>query len=383
MTPRERVFTALDHREPDRVPIDFGATMETTAHVDAYALLKERLDLGAEREVGVKHLTAQFALVDAEVQEHIGADVHGTEPRTPVMPEVTRQGDYLVLKDEFGIGWQRPVKGGLYFDMYHHPLAEASIDDMRSFPFPDPRDERRFAGLETLTQELSEDGRYPVVFDNSLGNGIFQMCNQLMGYDKFLMALALREQRAFWLLDKILEMKLAFWDEALGRFGEHVDIVKELDDMGTQLDLMISPDMYRSDIKPRLSKLVASIKAKAPHVRMMMHSCGAIAKVIPDLIDAGVEILNPVQYTAEGMDPALLKREFGRDITFWGGGLETQRTLPSGSVQDVIDETRRQLSILMPGGGFVFAQVHAIQWGVPVENMLAMWQTAREFGVYR
>ena len=153
--------------------------------------------------------------------------------------------------------------------------------------------------------------------------------------------------------------------------------------MGTQLDLFISPEMYRSDIKPRLASLVESIKGKAPHVRMMMHSCGAIAKVIPDLIDAGVEILNPVQYTAAGMDPGALKREFGRDITFWGGGLETQRTLPSGSVQDVVDETRKQLDILMPGGGFVFAQVHAIQWGVPVENMLAMWQTVREFGTYR
>ncbi len=383
MTPKERVFTTLAHREPDRVPIDFGATMETTAHVDAYALLKEQLGICTDRDVGVKHLTAQFAVVDREVQEHIGADVRGTEPRTPEWPQIEERGQYLALEDEFGIGWQRPLSGGLYFDMYHHPLAEASIDDMRSYPFPDPRDARRFEGMEQQVQELSEDGRYPVVFDNSFGNGIFQMCNQLMGYDKFLMALALREDRAFFLLDKILEMKLAFWDEALGRFGDRVDIVKELDDMGTQLDLFISPEMYRSDIKPRLASLVESIKAKAPHVRMMMHSCGAIRKVIPDLIEAGVEILNPVQYTAAGMDPGELKREFGRDITFWGGGLETQRTLPSGTVQDVVDETRKQLDIFMPGGGFVFAQVHAIQWGVPVENMLAMWETVRGFGTYR
>jgi len=383
MTPSERVFTTLDHREPDRVPIDFGATMETTAHVDAYALLKQRLGICTDSEVGVKHLTAQFAVVDREVQEHIGADVHGTEPLTPELPEITQRGEYLVLEDEFGIGWQRPVDGGLYFDMYRHPLAEASIDDMRRYPFPDPRDPRRFEGLGQRLRELSEDGRYPLVFDNCMGNGIFQMCNQLMGYDKFLIALALREERAFWLLDKIVEMKMEFWDEALSRFGADVDVVQELDDMGTQLDTFISPDMYRSDIKPRLTKLVDFIKGKAPHVRMMMHSCGSIRRVIPDLIDAGVEILDPIQYTAKNMDSAELKREFGADLTFWGGGLETQKTLPSGSVQEVIDETRKQLDIMMPGGGFVFAQVHTIQRDVPVQNMLAMWDTVREYGTYR
>lgn len=382
MGPRERVHATLDHREPDRVPIDLGATMETTIHIDEYALLKERLGIAVEREVGTKHLTAQFAVIDREVQEWIGADVRGTEPRTPVRPEITRQDDFLVLQDEFGIGWQRPVEGGLYFDMYRHPLADASVEDMRVHPFPDPRDPRRWEGLEKVIAELSERGRYPVVFDNAMGNGIFQMCNQLMGYDRFLMALALREARAFWLLDKVLEMKMALWDEALGRFGQHLDVVKELDDMGTQLDTFISPEMYRADIKPRLARLVRHIKERAPHVRMMLHSCGAVRKVIGDFVEAGVEILNPVQYTAAGMDSVELKQEFGRDLTFWGGGIETQNTLPRGSVQDVVDETRRQLDILMPGGGFVFAPVHTVQWGVPVENLLAMWETVREHGVY-
>ena len=382
MTPKERVCTTLDHREPDRVPIDLGATMETTVHVDEYALLKRHLGIATEREVGVKHLTAQFGVVDREVQEAIGADVRGTEPITPEQPEIRRRDEYLVLEDEFGIGWQRPVEGGLYFDMYHHPLAAASIEDMRAYPFPDPTDPRRFAGLEGTVERLSEGGRYPVVFDNSLGNGIFQMCNQLMGYDRFLMALALREPRAFWLLDRILELKLALWDEVLGRVGERIDVVKELDDMGTQLDLFISPEMYRSDVKPRLARLVAAIKARAPNVRMMLHSCGAVRKVVGDYIDAGVEILNPVQYTATGMDSSELKAEFGADLTFWGGGIETQKTLPSGSVSEVIAETRKQLDILMPGGGFVFAPVHTIQWGVPVENLVAMWDTVREHGVY-
>ena len=156
----------------------------------------------------------------------------------------------------------------------------------------------------------------PLVYDNSLGNGIFQMCNQLMGYDQFLMALALREERAFWLLDKLLEMKMELWDEVLGRVGDQLDVVKELDDMGTQLDLFISPEMYRSDVKPRLARLVSFIKERAPNLHMMLHSCGAVRKVIGDYLDAGVEILNPVQYTAAGMEPAGLKQEFGADLTF-------------------------------------------------------------------
>ncbi len=382
MTSRERVFAALDHKEADRVPIDFGATMETTIHIKAYEALKEHLGLCTDKAIGTKLLTAQFAHVDKELQEFTGSDIRGVNPEPPEKPKAEKSGEYIQIKDEFGIGWRKPVEEGLYYDMYQHPLAQLDLDEIKSYPFPDPADERRFRGLDEKIPELSENGKYPIVFDNCFGNGIFQMCNQLMGYDQFLMSLALGDEKAFYLLDRMLEMKMEFWEAVLSRFGNQIDIVKELDDMGTQLNLLISPDMYREHIKPRLKRLVDFIKSRAPHVRMMMHSCGSIRKIIPDLIDVGVEILNPLQYTAEDMDPATLKREFGKELTFWGGGIETQKVLPYGSVQDVIDETKKQLDILMPGGGFVFAQVHTLQWGVPIENMLAMWETAREYGVY-
>ncbi|MBA7550035.1 hypothetical protein ES705_42541 [subsurface metagenome] len=140
--------------------------------------------------------------------------------------------------------------------------------------------------------------------------------------------------------------------------------------------------MYQDLIKPRLVKLIRFIKNKKPDVKMMMHSCGAIFKIIPDLIDAGVEILNPLQYSAEGMDPVEIKKQFGNDLVIWGGGVDTQNILPRGSVQEVKDETKRMLDIFMPGGGFVFAPVHAIQYDVPTENILAMWDTVKEFGRY-
>ncbi|MBN1671502.1 MAG: hypothetical protein JXR37_10740 [Kiritimatiellae bacterium] len=384
MTSKQRTLATLSHREPDRVPVDFGATMETGIHLKAYAELCRHLGLngGPVRE---RLKLAQLAHVDSAVQQKIGADVRGLYPGKPdgwaFMP-ATGNG-YETYVDEFGIGWRRAVGGGLYYDMASHPLAGAATpDDIDAHPFPDPRDAGRFRHVQAGLDAFAAEGDFPVVFDNSFGNGIFQMGNHVMGYEHFLVALGMGEAKAVRLMDKVLELKIAFWDEVLGRFGGRIDVVKELDDLGTQFDTMISPEMYAALIKPRLAELVRFIKSKAPHVKMMMHACGSMAKMIPHLIEAGVEILNPLQYTAAGMDPAALKREFGRDLVFWGGGIETQKMLPFGTVAEVQDEVKRLLDILMPGGGFVFAQVHNIQAGVPVANMMAMWEAVREYGRY-
>ena len=190
------------------------------------------------------------------------------------------------------------------------------------------------------------------------------------------------EESASWLLDKVTDMKIQFWDTVLDRFGDRVDIAKELDDMGTQMNLWIPPEMYQDMIKPRLTKLVTFIKSKKPGIKMMMHSCGSVFSIIPDLIEAGVDILNPIQYSARGMDPVEIKKQFGKDIVIWGGGVDTQKILPQGSVKEVKEETKRMMDIFMPGGGFVFAPVHSIQYDVPIENILAMWDTVREYGKY-
>lgn len=376
MNSRTRVLTAISHKEPDRVPIDFGATMETTIHAKAYRALKQAIGLCQDRAIREMLKTAGFARPDEEVQQFLQADVRG------VFPNRCYRLDGEQLKDEFGIGWRQPKDGGLYYDICTCPMADMTREEIRHYPFPDPRSPTLFKQVESMLADIDHEA-FPVVFDNCFGNGIFQTCNQLMGYDVFLVAMALSEPRADYLMDRILELKMAFWDETLTRFGARIDIVKELDDMGSQINLLISPDMYKEKIKPRLKQLIAFIKGKAPHVKIMMHSCGSIRKVIPHLIDCGVEILNPVQYTAADMNPVDLKKEFGNDLTFWGGGIDTQKILPSGTVQDVKDEVKRTLDIFMPGGGYVFAPVHAIQADVPVENMLAMWQTVSDFGKYQ
>lgn len=383
MNSRERVLKAINHKEADRVPIDLGATMETTIHGVGYQKLKERLGLCLDKPEVEMLKTAGFVRVDEEIQRRIGADVRGIYPYPANRDEIEywQDEEYSYFNDEFGMLWRKPLDKGLYYDIYKHPLAEKSFEEIKAYPFPDPTDDRRFAHIAAQLEQI-DPAEYPLVFDNCFGNGIFQMSNHLMGYDKFLISMAMYEEKASWLLDKIVDMKMQFWDSVLDRFGERIDVVKELDDIGTQTSLWMSPEMYRDLIKPRLLKLVSHIKSRKPEVKMMMHSCGAVFDIIPDLIDAGVEILNPVQYTADGMDPEQIKQQFGKDIVIWGGGIESQRILPSGSVQEVKDETRRMLDIFMPGGGFVFAPVHAIQYDVPPDNLIAMWETVKEHGRY-
>ena len=183
-------------------------------------------------------------------------------------------------------------------------------------------------------------------------------------------------------MDKMLEMKMQFWDAILGKWGDKLDIVQEQDDMGTQTGLLISPELYRKMIKPRQKILFDHIKKKAPHIKIFFHSCGSIRPIIADLIEVGADILNPVQVSAAGMEATRLKKDFGKDITFWGGGIDTQYTLPKGSAEDVKNEVRRRIDELGPGGGFVFAPVHNIQAEVPPENLIAMWETILKYGKY-
>jgi uroporphyrinogen decarboxylase len=184
-------------------------------------------------------------------------------------------------------------------------------------------------------------------------------------------------------MDRVLELKINYFDTLLTEIGDQVHIVRELDDLGSQQGLLISPEMYREFIKPRQKKLFDFIKRKAPGVKILFHSCGSVYEIIPDLIEVGADILNPVQVTAASMDSLKLKKEFGSEITFWGGGVDTQEILPRGTAQQVRDEVKRRIDDLAPGGGFVFATVHNIQEDVPIENIIALLETLREYGIYQ
>jgi uroporphyrinogen decarboxylase len=381
MNSKERVTLALNHQEPDRVPFDLGGTGLTTLHFTAYGNLRCYLGLPPVKP-RVAAMAEQLAVVDEDIAERLAVDV------SPVRPDQASgfqfifrdEGEYEAYFDEWGIGWRKPKDGGFYYDMYHHPLAGAeSLADMQAVRLPDPLVDRRFATLRAQAESAAAAGKAVALWGPCAG--VLEVYSWMRGYEPFYVDLAVHQDLVATMLDRMVEFKCAFWERALGEIGDLVDVVVEADDMAGQERLLFSPATYRRLVKPRHKRLFEFIKAQAP-VKLFFHSCGAIRPLIPDLIEVGVDILNPVQVAAAGMDPVALKRDFGRDLVFWGGGVDTQRILGTGTPAQVRDDVRRNIEALAPGGGFVFAAVHDIQANVPVENIMAMWDAWHEYSTY-
>ena len=263
--------------------------------------------------------------------------------------------------------------------MCHHPLSKAtSVSELDDYQWPNPCSEERLRGLEARVRDLGDE--YRMVLEG-FREANFGLASWLRGMVEFYMDLAGNPAFAHALLDRLLDWQLKLADFVLGRIGKYVDIVKFADDLGTQQNLLISPAMYREFIKPRQARLYQFVKDKCD-CPILLHSCGAIRDIIPDLIEIGVDALNPVQLTASRMDARSLKEEFGQRITFWGGGIDTRNTLPHVTPQQVRQAVRQNSEALKPGGGFVFAQVHNIQPEVPVENIIAMVEAYQECASY-
>ena len=381
MNSRDRVRLALDHREPDRVPFDLGGTGLSTIHVTAYRNLRYHLGL-LELEPEVAFLPEQLVRVDEDLAQRLEADIRPVLPGTASSFEYDfrDEGGYEAYTDEWGIGWRMPKEGGFYYDMYQHPLVAAqSLEEMKAHPFPDPLDDGRFAPLREQAEAAVATGKAVALAGPCAG--IAEVYSWLRGYEEYYVDLARHGDWVGYMLDRLVEFKSAYWERALGEIGDLVDVVVEADDLGSQHSLLMSPRTYRQVIKPRHERLFSFIRAQAP-VKVFFHSCGAVRRLIPDLIEAGIDILNPVQISAADMDLRELKREFGRDLVFWGGGVDTQGVLGTASPAEVKDHVRQNIEALAPGGGFVFATVHDIQANVPPENVMAMWEALQQYGSY-
>jgi uroporphyrinogen decarboxylase len=375
---RRRVRDALDHREPDRIPLDLGGSRVTGIHVRAYVRLRAALGLPAV-EPRIGDLTQQLAEVDDDVLDRLGVDIRLVGPRSAstYRREFREDGRYRTFADEWGVGRRTPLDGGLYYDSYAPPLA-GEIDDgaVDGYAWPDATDPARFEGMvEAARRIVDVEGR--AVHVGSICGGLTEGLFKLRGFEDGYMDLAADQARARRVMERILEVKLAYWARILPELGDLVDVVGEADDLGGQDRTLFSPATYRELVKPLHRELFAFLRANTD-ARIFFHSCGAIRELIPDLIEIGVDILNPVQVSAAGMDTAELKREFGRDLVFWGGGVDTQRVLGSGTSDEVRTEVRRRVGDLAPGGGFVFAAVHNVQADVPGENVVAMVEALRE-----
>jgi len=372
MSSRERVLTALSHEEPDRVPLDLGGLV-TTIQRAPYAALKQYLGIQTETKVIVRENVDP----PEELLKRFSIDTRYIRPKAPRKWKLVIEEDNSYV-DEWGVRWKKPM-GSLYWDPVEAPLKDATIDDLETYPWPDPDDPGRTEGLKEEAKRFRATSDYALVAD-TVGWGIFEFAWVALRGPQLLMDFVLNKPFAERLLNKMLEIYLRLYKNYLDAVGEYVDVIMVMDDLGGQNGPLISLEMYREFIKPIHRRLWGYIKENT-NAKLFLHSCGSIVQFIPDLIELGVDVVNPVQVSAAGMDTASLKKEFGASISFWGG-IDTQKVLPSGSEMDVENEVKRRIADLAPGGGYVLTAVHNIQAGVRPENVVAMYDAALKYGTY-
>lgn len=396
MTSRERVLAAVEHREPDRVPIDLGGTRITGIEPSLYARLREHLGLTGEPP-RVFDVWQMLAFVEQPVVEAMGADVlavprlnmefgmriDGWKPwrlddGTPVQvpanfePVQDEEGNLVIYQD--GEIVAKKVPSSIYFDRMVEMKVYDPLPPVESFPMPHFTDEDlafRRHWAETLRANS----------DKAIAGEFGPILGRWGSYQEWMYTIAADPDYVLAYYERKIESLLANLRLYRDAVGDNIDLVWWGEDFGTQKGLMISPAMFKRMVAPYYRRLFEWVHAHTPW-KVFFHCCGAIYSIIPTLIECGVEILNPVQTSAVGMEPRRLKAEFGDRLTFWGGGIETQTTLPFGTPEQVRAEVRERIEIFGPGGGFVFNPIHNIQGDVPLENVMAMFDAAREYGEY-
>ena len=413
MNSRERVLAAINHQEPDRVPVDFGGHRSSGIAAIAYAKLKKALGI-TSGDIYVYDMVQQLAIVEPLVLDALGVDVvemgrgfmlddkewkpwvlpDGTLCKIPVYINVEKRGEdsYLVSDDGLDLAIQK--KSCLYFEQIHWPLADRPIEDD---DFSDLQEVFKYTmwtgvavpgchipltktGLKSLTagaKALRESTERAIV--GLFGGSMFEIPQFLYRMDNYLTYMALYPEACIRLSEKLCQLHLSNLEKWLGAVAPYIDVILfGGDDLGGQNGPLISPTMYRRYYKPYHKKLRRRVKELAPHVKIQLHTCGGIEPLLEDLIDAGLEIANPIQITARGMNAGSLKATYGQRFTFWGGGCDTQYLLPRATPKEVAKHVKEQIAILSPGGGFVFQQVQNILADVPVENIQAMFEAIHD-----
>lgn len=385
MNSRERIQKALNFEEADRVPYDLAGTTWTGITNTAYHKYLKFSGKEAE-EPDWTDVIQQIVTPSEKILKELGADMRSVMPLTShnwdVYSKLKDSGEYFEYVDEWNFTHHFP-KNGFWFSLVNSPMAlvdfmEDGIVDKGTWP--NAGDERRWGGLRQQAIQHKENGK--TVFTKGLCAGLFEMHQRVRGMENAMLDPFLFAENSDKLIGKLADLKIEFWDAALNEIGDVVDIIGEGDDYGTQQSQLIAPEQFREHYLPHFTRVMKFIKSKRPNIKVLFHSCGNVRPVIPDLIGMGVDILNPVHVTATGMEPVQLKKDFGKDVVFWGGGVDTQHILPNGTSQEVKDDVKRNIEALAPGGGYVFSSVHNIQAEVPPQNFAAMVEALKEFGKY-
>jgi uroporphyrinogen decarboxylase len=377
MNSKERVLTALNHQEPDRVPLDLGGWVTTISVITYNKLLRL---LGVEREGEVFDWLRQTVAPEEDILEKLGVDTRWIHPGKPkswtFAPKETEKG--LYVEDEWGCGFIK-TPTTLYYNLCYSPLAKASIEDLENYPWPDPCDPGYIEGIREKAKMLADENEYAIV-GNFVWETWYERAWKLRGMEQFYMDMALNRDFVHAILEKVLELHLNFLDHVLSECGEFLDVIIQGGDLAGQETTLMSLDDYREFVKPRQKKAIELIRKKTK-AKIFYHCCGAVSSLIPDFIDLGIDILNPVQVRAKGMDAGMLKARYGNKIVFWGG-VDTQQVLPTGYPKDVENEVRHLIREMAPGGGLVVCSVHNIQADVPPENALALFNSVLRWGNY-
>jgi uroporphyrinogen decarboxylase len=377
MNSRERIIKTLNHKEPDKIPIELNGSSNSSLTIEAYKKLRKFLGLYEDKYIDVSWITMGTVRAKEDLLEIYGIDTRSIflQPSQKTKIIFLPDGSFY---DDFGARWK---PASYYYDVIERPLENINrIKDLEKVTWDDPCDITRIDGLKKYTIELFEETDKCLVGDfHTLGP--FEGGCYLRGFENFLMDLYQNEKFAKYLLDKLTEYCIKKWDLFLNEVGDYVQVVCQGDDLGMQNSLYISPEMYRNFIKPLHRKIYDFIKTKTK-AKILMHSCGSINKIIKDFIEIGVEVLNPIQRSAAGMDIKTLKNKFGRDISFWGGGIDIQQQLPNYNLKQIDEEIKRTIDILAPGGGFIFFPTHNIQPDVPPENIDQMFKSVMKYGNY-
>lgn len=404
MTRRERIQAALNHQEADKVPVDCGSMRSTGIMGLAYNALKQYMGI-REGKTKMFDMVQQLAIPEPWFLERFQIDSvdlartfaenddewipwnlpDGSEAFRPAWVDIKKIGEDWVCFNGEGVEVGRMSPNLVYFTQTNYPLMgkeEADYTDLKRYlsetiwgHVADPA--WRLGGREDFPQllkanlqKLQTETDYASML--AIGGNFFENGQYLYRTDEFLMNMLIEQEHVEKLLDRLLDIHLETVDRVLSGIGDSIDVLMFGDDLGTQNTTMISRDLYKQLIYPRQKKLFQYVHDHS-NAKVFLHSCGAISSIIGDLIDAGVDILNPVQIGATGMEPKKLKQEFGKDVVFWGGGIDTQHVLASGTPEQVRDAVLRNCDIFMKDGGFVFNQVHNIVDGVPPENIVAMY----------
>ncbi len=373
MNPRERFAAITSFREADRVPVDWGRHVGSI-HRNGYARLKAYLaDPDLRNEDAVLDRMVQNIYPDEKLLERFNVDFRWLEPNWIDVQEVAGEDAYI---DMWGIKWVHMLNA---YSLAESPLADATIEDLDRHPWPDPYDPKLFAGLAERARYLYENTEYVVVAD-SIKGGLLTKALQVCGYERMFAALA--GDRAFSeaILDKLLWLYKEMWTGYMKAVGPYVQMVYFTDDIGAQNNMLISPDLFRALIKPRLKELFGHIKGLAD-VKLSYHTDGSVTPVIGDIIEMNVDILNPIQTSAMGMDTYVMKETYGDRLVFHGA-IDVQQMLPFSTPEEVRYDVAKRIWDLGRGGGYILSTCHDIGEDVPPENVIALFEAADEYGRY-